>query len=207
MNRAQCRAEMVVPAVGTAHRTAEMPGLFLVQALSRAKEHPCQLLESRLVLVEHDKALDVQNASAAGLSIDDLLAPTPATQFSVGKSFQGFAPIGAYVVTLDEIDDPESLRIQAQLSGEGIDGTLPLQDGNTRDLIFSVPTRIASLSAVPPLLPGDIIVTGTPAGVGMGHKPPKIPRARAGAHEHHRRHPITMQRHCLICTHTRRRIT
>jgi 2-keto-4-pentenoate hydratase/2-oxohepta-3-ene-1,7-dioic acid hydratase in catechol pathway len=95
----------------------------------------------------------------------------PAPQFSLGKSFPGFSPIGPVVVTLDELTDPDSLRIQTELSGEGVDGVISLQDGNTSNLIFSVPALIESLSSVLPLLPGDIIFTGTPAGVGMGRNP------------------------------------
>lgn len=95
----------------------------------------------------------------------------PAPQFSLGKSFPNFSPTGPVVVTLDEISDPNALRIQTELSGEGVDGVMSLQDGNTRDLIFSVPSLIEKLSAVLPLLPGDIIFTGTPAGVGMGRDP------------------------------------
>lgn len=140
--------------------------------------------EVELVVVIGERAHGVSAADAwkhvAGLTVgQDISERTtqlrpPAPQFSLGKSFPGFAPIGPYVVTLDEVDDPESLRIRCELSGEGIDGTLSLQDGNTRDLIFSIPALIESLSSVLPLLPGDIIFTGTPAGVGLGHKPPRF---------------------------------
>lgn len=137
--------------------------------------------EVELVAVIGERAYQVAAADAwkyvAGLTVGQDISERktqlrgPAPQFSLGKSFPGFAPIGPVVVTLDEISDPDSLRIQTELSGEDVDGVLSLQDGNTRDLIFSVPELIESLSSVLPLLPGDIIFTGTPAGVGMGRDP------------------------------------
>jgi 2-keto-4-pentenoate hydratase/2-oxohepta-3-ene-1,7-dioic acid hydratase in catechol pathway len=137
--------------------------------------------EVELVAVIGEEAFHVAAEDAwrhvAGLTVGQDISERktqlrgPAPQFSLGKSFPGFAPIGPFVVTIDEISDPDSLRIQTELSGEGVEGVLSLQDGNTRDLIFSVPQLIESLSAVLPLLPGDIIFTGTPAGVGMGREP------------------------------------
>ncbi|WPB88560.1 fumarylacetoacetate hydrolase family protein [Streptomyces malaysiensis] len=89
----------------------------------------------------------------------------PAPQFSLGKSFPGFAPIGPWLVTPDEFDNPDDLELRCAINGEEV------QKGRTRDLIFSVPALIAGLSAVLPLLPGDVIFTGTPAGVGLGRNP------------------------------------
>jgi 2-keto-4-pentenoate hydratase/2-oxohepta-3-ene-1,7-dioic acid hydratase in catechol pathway len=89
----------------------------------------------------------------------------PVPQFSLGKSFPGFSPIGPVIVTPDEFSDPDDLGLSCALDGE------VLQDGRTKDLIFSVPALVAQLSAVLPLLPGDIIFTGTPSGVGMGRDP------------------------------------
>ena len=74
-------------------------------------------------------------------------------------------PLGPALVTVDEFDHPDDLELGCRLGDE------VLQLGRTRDLIFSVPELIARLSAVCPLLPGDIIFTGTPAGVGMGRSP------------------------------------
>lgn len=93
----------------------------------------------------------------------------PAAQFSLGKSYPNFAPFGPAVVTTDELDDKNSLRISAVLEGPGVDGQWTVQDGNTRDLIFSVPRIVSDLSQVVTLQPGDLIFTGTPAGVGMSH--------------------------------------
>ena len=90
------------------------------------------------------------------------------SQFSLGKSYRGFGPMGPWLVTPDEVADPDDLGL-----GCSIDGTT-VQDARTSDLIFSVPRLIAELSAVLPLLPGDIIFTGTPAGVGVTSKPPRF---------------------------------
>ncbi|MFE3204860.1 fumarylacetoacetate hydrolase family protein [Embleya sp. NPDC055664] len=89
----------------------------------------------------------------------------PAPQFSLGKSYPGFAPMGPWLVTPDEFDNPDDLELRCAINGEQV------QKGRTRDLIFSVPTLVARLSAVLPLLPGDVIFTGTPAGVGLGRNP------------------------------------
>lgn len=94
-----------------------------------------------------------------------LAAPSP--QFSLGKSFPGFAPVGPWLVTVDEFANPDDLELGCAINGES------MQRGRTSDMLFSVPQLIAKLSAVLPLLPGDLIFTGTPAGVGMGRKPPR----------------------------------
>jgi 2-keto-4-pentenoate hydratase/2-oxohepta-3-ene-1,7-dioic acid hydratase in catechol pathway len=87
-------------------------------------------------------------------------------QWCRGKSFDTFAPLGPCLVTTDEIPDPNNLRIRTVLNGETV------QDSNTRDMIFSVPELITSLSAGMTLQPGTVIMTGTPQGVGMARKPP-----------------------------------
>ncbi len=94
----------------------------------------------------------------------------PAPQFSLGKSYPNFSPFGPAVVTLDELQDPDALPIGAVLEGPtaaGQGGSWKVQDGNTADLIFPVARIIADLSQVVSLAPGDLIFTGTPAGVGM----------------------------------------
>lgn len=87
-------------------------------------------------------------------------------QFSMGKSFPGFAPIGPALVTVDEFDDPDDLSVRTELNGTTV------QDSRTSDLVFSVPELIAYLSSIVTLLPGDLIFTGTPEGVGLGRTPP-----------------------------------
>jgi 2-keto-4-pentenoate hydratase/2-oxohepta-3-ene-1,7-dioic acid hydratase in catechol pathway len=87
------------------------------------------------------------------------------TQWSLSKSFPTFCPLGPAIVTADEIPDPHSLAI-----GLAIDGEV-LQSSNTSELIFKTPELIEYLSSITPLLPGDIVSTGTPYGVGLGRTP------------------------------------
>lgn len=87
-------------------------------------------------------------------------------QFSLAKSFPGFAPLGPHLVTPDELDDLDDIPLECRVNGEIV------QSGTTRHLIYSVPRLIAHYSSVCPLAPGDLIFTGTPEGVGMGHEPP-----------------------------------
>jgi 2,4-diketo-3-deoxy-L-fuconate hydrolase len=86
-------------------------------------------------------------------------------QWYRGKSADSFCPIGPYLVTADEVPDPHDLRIKAVLNGE------VRQDGTTRDLIFKIPEVLAIATLNITFLPGDIIATGTPAGVGIFMKP------------------------------------
>lgn len=95
--------------------------------------------------------------------ITQLAGPSP--QFSLGKSFPGFAPTGPWLVTPDEFDNPDDLGLRCTVNGEEV------QKSRTSDLIFAVPDLIARLSSVIPLLPGDVVFTGTPAGVGLGRDP------------------------------------
>jgi len=87
-------------------------------------------------------------------------------QFSLGKSYPGYAPTGPWVVTLDEFSDPDDLAMSCDINGE------LRQESRTSQMLFSAGDLIAELSAVCPLLPGDLIFTGTPAGVGMSQDPP-----------------------------------
>jgi 2-keto-4-pentenoate hydratase/2-oxohepta-3-ene-1,7-dioic acid hydratase in catechol pathway len=88
-------------------------------------------------------------------------------QFSLGKSFPGFGPIGPWLVTPDELRDPDDLGIGCAVNGE------QMQSDRTSAMLFSVPETVARLSAICPLLPGDLIFTGTPAGVGNRMDPPR----------------------------------
>jgi len=87
-------------------------------------------------------------------------------QWVKGKSADNFAPLGPYLVTKEEIENPHDLRLWLKLNGK------MLQDSNTSDLVFNVPQLVSYISQYMSLLPGDIISTGTPAGVGMGFNPP-----------------------------------
>jgi 2-keto-4-pentenoate hydratase/2-oxohepta-3-ene-1,7-dioic acid hydratase in catechol pathway len=87
------------------------------------------------------------------------------SQWTLGKSFPTFCPIGPWVVTADELTDPHSLDVTLTIGGE------TLQQANTRDLIFDIPAVLRYISAIVPLEPGDIVSTGTPQGVGLGRTP------------------------------------
>jgi 2-keto-4-pentenoate hydratase/2-oxohepta-3-ene-1,7-dioic acid hydratase in catechol pathway len=87
------------------------------------------------------------------------------SQWMLGKNFPTFGPMGPWIVTKDEIADPHQLDISLSINGE------TLQKSNTRELIFKLPQLISYISKMMPLMPGDIISTGTPAGVGMGRTP------------------------------------
>jgi 2-keto-4-pentenoate hydratase/2-oxohepta-3-ene-1,7-dioic acid hydratase in catechol pathway len=131
--------------------------------------------EAELVVVIGRRAASVDAARAwdhvagvtAGQDLSERtrqLVGTP-PQFSIGKSFPGFSPIGPEIVTPDELADREDLEIGCSVNGE------ILQHARTSDLIFSVASLIQRLSAILPLTPGDIIFTGTPSGVGHARSP------------------------------------
>ncbi|PKH38979.1 2-keto-4-pentenoate hydratase/2-oxohepta-3-ene-1,7-dioic acid hydratase (catechol pathway) [Nocardioides alpinus] len=134
--------------------------------------------EVELVVVIGRSASGVDEADAwghvAGLTIGQDISERvtqlagPAPQFSIGKSFPGFAPVGPWLVTVDAVPDRDDLALGCAVNGETV------QDGRTSDLIQSVPALIASLSTTITLLPGDLIFTGTPAGVGAGRTPPRF---------------------------------
>lgn len=92
-------------------------------------------------------------------------------QWIKGKSAPGFGPVGPWLVTADEVPDPQALRLTLALNGETV------QDSDTSDMVFGVAEIISYMSQFMQLLPGDIIATGTPSGVGMGMKPPRFLRA------------------------------
>ena len=90
------------------------------------------------------------------------------SQWTIGKTFDNFAPMGPALVTSDEVDDPHNLDIRVTI------GDQVMQESNTRHLIFTVPCLVAYLSQVMTLEPGDVISTGTPSGVGFARKPPRF---------------------------------
>jgi 2,4-diketo-3-deoxy-L-fuconate hydrolase len=87
-------------------------------------------------------------------------------QWVKGKSCDTFAPLGPWLVTRDEVPDPQNLAMWLSVNGHRY------QDGNTRTMIFDVATLVSHISRYMALLPGDVISTGTPPGVGLGQKPP-----------------------------------
>jgi 2-keto-4-pentenoate hydratase/2-oxohepta-3-ene-1,7-dioic acid hydratase in catechol pathway len=133
--------------------------------------------EVELVAVIGRRADRVDAADAwshvAGLTVgqdvsDRVLQFAAGAQFSLGKSRRGYGPMGPWLVTSDEVPDPDDLALGCSVDGETV------QEGRTSDLIFGVPQLVAELSAVLPLLPGDVIFTGTPAGIGATRQPPRF---------------------------------
>ncbi len=128
--------------------------------------------EVELVVVVGREARNVARADAwsyvAGLTVGNDVSDRarqfadPAGQWSMGKSFPGYGPTGPWLVTLDEVADPDDLRVVCEVDGAVV------QDSRSSDLIFSVPELIEDLSAGLTLLPGDLIFTGTPSGVALG---------------------------------------
>jgi 2,4-didehydro-3-deoxy-L-rhamnonate hydrolase len=134
--------------------------------------------EVELVVIVGTHAYEVSEAQAwshvAGLAVGQDISERiaqmkgPSPQFSLAKSHPGFTAFGPWLVTPDEFDNPDDLELQCAVNGEQV------QHARTNDLIFSVPALIARLSAVVPLLPGDVIYTGTPPGVGLGRTPQRF---------------------------------
>lgn len=100
------------------------------------------------------------------LSARDVQLAGASPQWSLGKSFPGFGPTGPWLVDPEDLDDRDDLPIECSVNGE------VMQQARTSQLIWSVPQLVARLSAVCPLLPGDLVFTGTPAGVGNRRDPP-----------------------------------
>jgi len=114
-----------------------------------------------------EEAWDHVAGLAVGQDVSDravqMLGAPP--QFNLGKSFPGFGPVGPWLSTLDEVPDRDDLTLTCVVNGETV------QSGSTREMVFGIPELISYLSGVCPLQPGDLIFTGTPAGVGMGRRP------------------------------------
>jgi len=131
--------------------------------------------ECELAIVIGKKTKNVKKASAMecifgytcanDVSARDWQIEKQKKQWARGKSFDTFCPLGPWIVTKDEIPDPNALRIRTILNGE------ILQDSNTSDMIFDVPAIVSDLSTSMTLLPGTVILTGTPEGVGFTRKP------------------------------------
>jgi 2-keto-4-pentenoate hydratase/2-oxohepta-3-ene-1,7-dioic acid hydratase in catechol pathway len=120
-----------------------------------------------------DRALDAVAGYTVGQDISDriLQMEGPHAQYSMGKSFENFGPVGPWITTLDEIGEPEDLAISCAVSG------VLFQDSRTSDMVFRVSELVSYLSTVVQLRPGDLLFTGSPHGVGQGQQPPRFLRA------------------------------
>ena len=140
-------------------------------------EGPTLDWEVELVVVIGRTARSVHAANAwdvvAGLTVgQDISERTmqfaAGGQFSLGKSYEGFGPVGPWLVTPDEVPDPNDLRLRCWVND------VLVQDDRTTDMVFTVPSLIERLSAITTLWPGDLVFTGTPAGVGITAQPPRF---------------------------------
>jgi 2-keto-4-pentenoate hydratase/2-oxohepta-3-ene-1,7-dioic acid hydratase in catechol pathway len=119
------------------------------------------------------KAAEALDYVAGYLPINDVSArdyQTRISQWTMGKTFDTFAPMGPALITRDEVPDAGNLRISLTINGE------TLQDSNTNELIFGIPQLVEALSEVMTLEPGDVVSTGTPPGVGMARSPQRYLR-------------------------------
>jgi 2-keto-4-pentenoate hydratase/2-oxohepta-3-ene-1,7-dioic acid hydratase in catechol pathway len=180
-------------AIGLNYRShAEESGMVLPEVPATFTKYPASLSgpfddieivgdsvdwEVELVVVIGRRADRVAEADAwshvAGLTVgqdisDRKLQFAAGAQFSLGKSRRGYGPMGPWLVTSDEVPNPDDLALGCSVDGEVV------QDARTDDLVFNVPSLVAQLSDVLPLLPGDVIFTGTPAGVGVSRKPARF---------------------------------
>jgi 2-keto-4-pentenoate hydratase/2-oxohepta-3-ene-1,7-dioic acid hydratase in catechol pathway len=175
-------------AVETGMEAPRYPVLFMKNPASVThpadpiRLHPCCMeppevdYEAELAVVIGRAAKDVAAADALNYVIGYTVAndvsarrwqgKRGAGQWVRGKSFDTFCPLGPELVTTDELGDPQNLRVTCTLNGQ------VMQDANTSDMIFPVAELIAYLSTGATLLPGSVILTGTPSGVGFTRKPP-----------------------------------
>ncbi len=141
--------------------------------LPKASERPDYEAEFAFVIGRggrHIKAANAMEHVFGYTIVNDVSArdyQLQTTQWLMGKTFDTFAPMGPCIVTADEIKDPHALDISLELNGE------VMQHSNTRELIFKIPELVEFISTVVTLEPGDVVITGTPAGVGFARKPPR----------------------------------
>lgn len=133
--------------------------------------------EVEIVAVISREAYRVSEADAwgyvAGLAVgqdysERTMQFAAGSQFSLGKSYLGFGPVGPWLTTLDDVSDRDNLQLECWINEDKV------QDAPSTDMVFSIPSLIAQLSAITPLWPGDVIFTGTPAGVGITAQPARF---------------------------------
>lgn len=150
----------------------EDPIILPLQAKSTEVDYECELavvVGKECKNVAKEEALEKVLGYTCGndVSARDWQLKWGSSQWCKGKSFDTFAPLGPCLVTPEDLPDPNNLRIRTILNGE------TMQDSNTGDMIFDVPTLISFLSQDATLSPGTVIMTGTPQGVGMAQDPPR----------------------------------
>ncbi len=126
------------------------------------------VIGTRAQYVTEDKALEYVAGYTIVNDVSERAFQRATPQWDKGKGFDSAGPIGPWLVTTDEITNPQALDVWLDVNGD------MMQNGNTRDMIFSVAKIVSHVSQYMTLLPGDIICTGTPAGVGMGRKPAPV---------------------------------
>jgi len=170
---------MAIPTVPTvfAKFTSSVIGNGEAIVLPKNSEKPDYEAEFAFVIgkkARHVKAADWKEYVFGYTIVNDVSArdvQMATTQWILGKSFDTFCPMGPAIVTADEIADPHALAISCVINDK------TLQDSNTRELIFKLPELIEHLTSVMTLEPGDVVSTGTPAGVGVARKPQRFLRA------------------------------
>ena len=157
--------------------TSAINGPFDDVVLPRGSEKGDWEVELGIVIGKHTAYVDEAQAlhRIAGFTIVNDVSERRfqlemSGQWTKGKSCDTFGPIGPWLVTPDEVGDPHALDVSTHVNGERMQG------GNTSTMIFSVAHIVSHLSQIMSLQPGDVIATGTPPGVGMGHKPPRFLR-------------------------------
>ena len=130
------------------------------------------VIGTRASYVEEDEALDYVAGYCVANDVSERAFQIEGTgQWVKGKSADTFCPVGPYLVTSDEIPDPQNLNLWLEVDG------VRYQDGSTDDMIFTVKHLVSYVSRFMTLMPGDLLLTGTPSGVGFGLKPPVFLRA------------------------------
>ena len=155
----------------TSLQNPEDPIEIPVHMKSEQVDYECELavvIGKKCKNVDKEQALDSVLGYACGhdVSARDWQIAKGGSQWCKGKTFDTFYPLGPCLVTTDEIPDPHNLKIKTTLNGQ------VMQDWNTGDMIFDIPTLIEFLSGSTTLMPGTVILTGTPHGVGLARKPP-----------------------------------
>jgi 2-keto-4-pentenoate hydratase/2-oxohepta-3-ene-1,7-dioic acid hydratase in catechol pathway len=141
---------------------------IVLPAVSRAVDYEAELAVVIGRVAKDVEAADALDHVAGVMAVNDVTARDvqhATSQWTAGKAIDTFAPCGPALVLLDEIDDIQALRVSARVNG------VTVQDGTTADMIFAVGETIAFLSKLMTLVPGDIVATGTPAGVGFSRDP------------------------------------